>query len=67
MFVLGDGGILVGPRDALALKKAYEVMYGNKALREELRQKGFKWAQKFSWGICADIMEQVIQKEYFKS
>ena len=65
MFVLGGGGILVGPTDALALKKAYGVMYGNENLREELRQKGLKWAQSFSWGICADIMEEMIKKKYY--
>ena len=63
--VLGDGGILVEPTDALALKKAYGVMYGNENLREELRQKGLKWAQSFSWGICADIMEEMIKKKYY--
>ncbi len=47
--VVGDGGILVEPRDAGALAGAVERVLADQPLRADLRARGLAQARKFSW------------------
>jgi glycosyltransferase involved in cell wall biosynthesis len=47
--VVGEGEILVEPRDVEALAEAMEVLLVDDALRAELRQRALVQAAKFSW------------------
>jgi glycosyltransferase involved in cell wall biosynthesis len=47
--VVGEGGILVEPKDAESLAEALEVLLVDDALRADLRQRALVQAAKFSW------------------
>jgi glycosyltransferase involved in cell wall biosynthesis len=47
--VVGDAGITVSPRDADALGEALLRILNDAALRVELRERGLRQAQRFSW------------------
>jgi glycosyltransferase involved in cell wall biosynthesis len=62
--VVGDAGILVDPFDVTSIADAIERMLSDADLREELRQKGFERASRFSWLRSAretlDVFEKVM-------
>jgi glycosyltransferase involved in cell wall biosynthesis len=47
--VVGDGGLLVEPRDVGALADAIARVLGDEGLRAQLRMRGLAQAQRFSW------------------
>jgi len=52
--VVGDCGVIVPPRDAVALKEGIVRLLNNKALREELGKKGRKRVEdNFAWPVAA--------------
>lgn len=51
--VVGEGAILVDPRDAGALADSMERILGDERLRAELRARGLAQASKFSWEKAA--------------
>jgi len=61
--VVGDAGLLLPPRDRKAVLQAMGNLVENGPLRQELREKGYQQAQKFSWDACAkatiDVYEEV--------
>jgi glycosyltransferase involved in cell wall biosynthesis len=58
--VAGDAAILVNPNEPKELKKALHEVYRDEKLREELRQKGFAQAEKFSWQKAArEFLESI--------
>ncbi len=51
--VVGDAALLVNPRDAGELANAIERVITDRALRDELRARGFAQAARFSWERAA--------------
>ena len=51
--VVGDAGLLVNPWDVEALAQAIHQLLSDRALRYDLRQRGLKRAQSFSWAKAA--------------
>ncbi len=60
--VLGDAGILADPYDVKDIAKAIKKVLNNDALREELINKGYQQAKKFSWKKCAKETLQVYRE-----
>lgn len=62
--VLGDAGLYFNPNDVQDIARNIELLLGDKSLKNELIQKGYKQAQKFKWGETAqktlDIYKQVL-------
>jgi glycosyltransferase involved in cell wall biosynthesis len=56
--VVGDAGITVPPTDATALGEAILRVLNDADLRAEMRERGFRQAQRFSWRTTA---EQTLQ------
>lgn len=52
--VIGDAGILVDPTDKDVLCSNMSEVLKSESLRSELKEKGEKRAQRFSWKACAD-------------
>ena len=52
--VVGDAGLMIDPQDDEAIIHAYERMYFDKTLRDELSAKGLERAKQFSWKKCSD-------------
>lgn len=65
--VVGNAGILIDPRDSLALQNAILQIYTNPQFREDLRQKGLQQAKQFSWEKCAkemlSYMEEILKTQ----
>ena len=51
--VVGDGGILIDPRDVGALVEALERVLSDENLRRDLRARGLAQASRFSWESAA--------------
>lgn len=62
--VVGSAGILVDPKDPVALRKAYRKMYLDETFRDSCRQRGIERARGFSWDKCATKIADVIRKTY---
>ena len=54
--ICGEGAILVDPLDANAICEAIIKLYADQTLYQDMIQKGFLQAQKYSWKICADLV-----------
>ena len=52
--VVGDAGLMVDPKDDEAMIHAYERIYFDKTLRDELSAKGQERAKQFSWKKSSD-------------
>ena len=62
--VAGDAAILVDPHDTHAIADAITRVLEDEQLREELRQKGYLQAQRYTWSRSAGKMLSVYQKLY---
>jgi glycosyltransferase involved in cell wall biosynthesis len=51
--VVGDAGQLVDPDDPDLLAEALRVLLGDRALRDRLREAGWRQAQRFQWSTSA--------------
>ncbi|OQY23175.1 MAG: hypothetical protein B6I35_04360 [Anaerolineaceae bacterium 4572_32.2] len=60
----GDGALLVNPTDTAAIGAAMQRVASDAALRDELVERGFANARRFSWAACAqsalDVIEQFV-------
>jgi glycosyltransferase involved in cell wall biosynthesis len=57
--VLGDAALQVDPTDRRALTEAIEAVLTRTELREGLRERGRRWARRFSWDRCAELTCEV--------
>jgi glycosyltransferase involved in cell wall biosynthesis len=60
--VVGNAGILVHPQDVEAMSRAIRDAATNVSLRDELRQRGFERARKFTWAASANDTLRVIEQ-----
>lgn len=51
--VVGDAGLLFNPKDINGIASAIQDVLSDSRLREELIQRGYRQARKFSWGKTA--------------
>ncbi|OHE57175.1 MAG: hypothetical protein A2Z47_00305 [Thermodesulfovibrio sp. RBG_19FT_COMBO_42_12] len=57
--VVGKAGIMVDPKDTTSIAEALHRILNNRAIREELSEKGIKEAKKFSWRMSAEKLLKV--------
>jgi glycosyltransferase involved in cell wall biosynthesis len=57
--VLGDGALLVDPRDVDGLAAALERCLVDESVRRDLVAAGTSWVARFSWKACAAGLEQL--------
>ncbi len=62
--VAGDAALFVDPHDIHAIADAIQRLAENTHLREELRQKGYRQAQRYTWSRSATKMLAVYQHLY---
>lgn len=62
--VVGDAALLVNPHDTDALAAAIARLLTDEQLREELRQKGYQQAARYTWANSARKMLAVYDKLY---
>jgi len=60
--VVGDGGILLSPKDEDSLCETMNQLYNNESLRVDLSQRGLQQASKFSWQRTADEYSSIFNK-----
>jgi len=59
--VVGEAGIMVGPRDLRALAEAMEQVLVDQGKEKEMREKGLRQAAKFTWERAAAMTLEVYQ------
>ncbi len=62
--VAGEAAIMVDPLDVEGLAAAMERALGDRALREEMRERGPKQAARFSWKRTAGKRWRYIEKSW---
>lgn len=62
--VVGDAALLIDPHNSGELSRAITRILEDKALQEELRQKGYQRVQHFTWAESARKMLSVYQQLY---
>jgi glycosyltransferase involved in cell wall biosynthesis len=62
--VAGDAAFLVDPHDIHAIAQAITKIMEDKSLRENLRQKGYAQAQRYTWSQAATKMLSIYQQLY---
>src|SRR5439155_22835217 len=62
--VVGDAALLIDPNNTGELSRAITRILEDKQLQEELRQKGYERAKRFTWQASASKMLSVYQKLY---
>jgi glycosyltransferase involved in cell wall biosynthesis len=58
----GDAALRVDPHDAIDLAEAMYRMLTDTELRDDLRERGLKWVQGFSWRRTAEQVSRVIEQ-----
>lgn len=61
--VAGDAALLVDPVSVEQIAKAMQLIVGDPALRQRLREKGRNRAAQFSWGTTASRVRRLLNKE----
>jgi glycosyltransferase involved in cell wall biosynthesis len=59
--VVGDAGVFVNPEDRAALADAMARVVDERPLREDLRERGLKQAERFSWEETARLTLRVYE------
>ncbi len=59
--VVGDAGILVNPNDPDAIGEAMRQMIEDRALADQLRDRGLKRAKQSKWGEAARQIQQLVE------
>ena len=59
--IVGEAGILVEPGNAAQFADAVLTLYGNRALRQELVDRGLARVPKFSWQVSASQFFQLVE------
>lgn len=62
--VAGGAALLVDPHDIHAIAQAITEIMGNEPLQEDLRQKGYAQAQRYTWSQAASKMLSIYQQLY---
>lgn len=62
--IVGEAGFIVEPYDVLKIAEYLETLIVNKSLRNEIIQKGFEQAEKFSWEKAAEETLEVFKAVY---
>jgi O-antigen biosynthesis alpha-1,3-rhamnosyltransferase len=60
--VVGDAGLLVDPEDEASLAAAVERILESSAVADELRTRGLRRAERFSWSTSADATVDVYRR-----
>lgn len=60
--VVGEAAVLVDPLSVSGMAGALEMVLGSESLRQELVEKGFKRARRFSWQRTAEETRQIYEK-----
>lgn len=60
--VVGEAGLLVDPKDTIALAESMHQLTTNEIKKQELIQKGYAQAQKFSWETSAEKLYKVYKE-----
>lgn len=60
--VAGEAGVLVDPKDTIAIAESMYQLTTNEAKKQELIQKGYTQAQKFSWETSAEKLYRVYKE-----
>lgn len=60
--VVGDAAMIVGVRDAAALRRAIERVLADRALRDELIARGVARARMFSWDSSARTIGEMLER-----
>lgn len=60
--VVGEAGILIDPQNIGELTKEMVRVTSDENLRHDLRERGLKQAQNFSWGKCAEETYRVLRQ-----
>jgi glycosyltransferase involved in cell wall biosynthesis len=58
----GDAALRVDPHDTIELADAMFRVLEDKSLREELRERGLKWAPTFTWRRTAEQMSRLLDE-----
>lgn len=64
--VAGDAALLVNPYDVNQIANAMITIAKDENLQKQLKEKGFKNMQKYSWEMCATSMVQLFEDIYTK-
>jgi glycosyltransferase involved in cell wall biosynthesis len=62
--VVGDAALTINPHNISELAQAITRLIGDEKLREELRQRGYKRAQMYTWPKSAQKMLDIYQRLY---
>lgn len=62
--IAGDAGFLVDPGDPEAIAQGITTVLSDELLRKQMRELGYRQAQKFSWERTAQATYQVYQEAY---
>jgi glycosyltransferase involved in cell wall biosynthesis len=60
--VAGDAALLVDPTDVASLAAALARVAADEGLRNDLRERGFRQASRFSWRQCAQQVLEVLEE-----
>ncbi len=58
--IVGDGGIIVDPAKVPIIIDSIMELYRSPARREELRQRGIRRAQRYTWKACVDRLYETL-------
>jgi len=61
--IVGKAGLLVDPKNIEELAKKMGKVVSDEGLRSEMREKGLKQAQKFSWEKCAEETYRILKND----
>ena len=61
--VVGDAGVMIDWNSDEQHVKAYKLLYENKQLRETLKTKGLRQAEKFTWDKTVLLIEQAVRSK----
>lgn len=58
----GDAAVYFNPKDVVSMRNAVERVVSDEKLRNQMREKGYKQLDKFSWRKCAEETRKVYEK-----
>lgn len=62
--IAGDAGFLIDPTEPKAIAQGITTVLSDDLLRQQMREQGYRQAQKFSWTRTAQATYQVYQEAY---
>ena len=58
----GDAAVYFNPKDVVSMRNAVERVVSDEKLRNQMRERGYKQLEKFSWRKCAEETKKVYEK-----